>query len=146
MVYDITEFWVINKGGLPLFCFSPKKNLDPSLIGGFFSAIQSFAKELESDESGTKTQDDYIRNISFGESNYIFRLNDKYDLFFIAKSPKKVKIKRIDSHLKNLESLFIQDFKDHLIKFDGNFSKFEKFLVVIEKYFEDNFVKLKGMW
>ena len=44
--FDITEFWVINKGGLPLFCFSPRKDLDPALVGGFFSAIQNFVKEL----------------------------------------------------------------------------------------------------
>ncbi|MHA1300812.1 MAG: hypothetical protein ACTSO9_15450 [Candidatus Helarchaeota archaeon] len=142
-MYDITEFWVINQGGVPLFYFSPKSDLDPSLVGGFFSAIQNFAKELE---SGSSSKEDYIRHISFGESNYIFNLNSELNLFFIAKSPKKVKIKKINSHLKNLESMFIEKYKDNIINFNGNTSKFNEFFELIDKYFEDNFVKLKGMW
>lgn len=142
-MYDIKEFWVISQGGLPLFYFSPQKSLDPSLIGGFFSAIQSFAKEIETD---TELEEDYIRSISLGESNYIFRSNKEFNLFFIAKSPKKIKIKTIDSHLKNLESKFIEKYKNEILHFDGNTTKFDDFLKFIEKYFEDNFVKLKGMW
>ncbi len=139
-MYDITEFWVINHAGLPLFCYAPEKKLDPGLVGGFFSAIQNFAKELESKER------EYIRNISFGENNYIFRLNEELNLFFVAKSPKKVKVKKINSHLKSLEEMFIEQFRDFVIDFDGNTTRFQSFLELIDKYFEDNFVKLKGMW
>ena len=141
-MYDIIEFWVINQGGLPLFYYSPKENLDPSLVGGFFSAIQNFARELE----GEADEEEYIRSISFGGHNYVFHLNKELSLFFIAKSPKKIKIKKIDKHLKNLVRLFIQDYREKIIDFNGNTKQFEGFLTIIERYFEDNFVKLKGMW
>jgi len=141
--FDITEFLVINKGGLPLFCFSPRKDLDPALVGGFFSAIQNFVKELESD---SESEGDYIQSISFGDHYYIFRFNNKFNLFFISKSPKKIKIKKINSHLKNLELMFIDQYHDKIADFDGNVTSFDKFLVIIDKYFQDNFTKLKGMW
>ncbi|MFX1451500.1 MAG: hypothetical protein ACFFCM_11695 [Promethearchaeota archaeon] len=141
--FDITEFWVINKGGLPLFCFSPRKDLDPALVGGFFSAIQNFVKELESD---SQSEGDYIQSISFGDNYYIFRFNNKFNLFFISKSPKKIKIKKINSHLQNLESMFIEQYHNKIADFDGNVTNFDKFLVIIDKYFQDNFAKLKGMW
>ena len=141
-MYDIIEFWIINQGGLPLFYFSPKETLDPSLVGGFFSAIQNFARELE----GEADEEEYIRNISFGGHNFVFHLNKELHLFFIAKSPKKIKIKKVDKHLKNLVRLFIQDYREEIINFKGNTRQFEDFLSIIERYFEDNFVKLKGMW
>ena len=144
-MYDITEFWIVARAGIPLFYFAPEKKLDPSLIGGFFSAIQSFAQELESDPSDEDSED-YIRNISFGDINYIFRLNNDLGLYFIAKSPRKIKIEKIFSHLKSLESEFVKRYRDEILDFDGNVSKFEEFLTYIEKYFEDNFVRLKGMW
>ena len=143
-MYDIIEFWVVTEGGVPLFYFSPKETLDPSLVGGFFSAVQSFARELEGGDE--PNEEEYIRNITFGGHNFVFHLNKELNLFFIAKSPKKIKIKKIDKHLQNLVRLFIQDYRDQIINFDGNTSQFEPFLTIIERYFEDNFVKLKGMW
>ncbi|MFX1394203.1 MAG: hypothetical protein ACFFAH_11565 [Promethearchaeota archaeon] len=124
----IEEFWIINWDGMPLFKYSPIKDLKVGFVSGFFSAIQSLANNFE-DTAG----DTYISNIRLGDSNYKFLNNPTYKLFFILKSSDRYKKKNIEAYLKKLEESFIEEYKDYIIDFDGNISLFEKFQIKINK-------------
>ncbi len=140
---DIVEFWIVNHSGIPLFCYSPDEELDSTLVGGFFSAIQAFAKQISGDHLD---EDEYIEQLSLGKFSFTFLSNDTHQLFLIAKSKKKIKAKKISSHLKKIDEMFINQFHDQISNFRGDSEVFNSFLIEFKMYFEDNFARLKGMW
>ncbi|TFF89315.1 MAG: hypothetical protein EU549_01075 [Promethearchaeota archaeon] len=138
----VEEFWIINFDGIPYFSFAPDEELDSNLLGSFFSAIQSFAKQISSDSRNDK----FIHSITLGKYLFFFLVNPKNRLYFISKSKKNISEKNINQHLKKIERMFIEDYKEKIENFDGEIDAFEHFREKFKKYFEDNFTKLKGMW
>jgi hypothetical protein len=138
---SVKEFWIIKKEGIPIFSYSPKDNLQSNLIGGFFSAIQTFARNIS-----TPSEKNYVSAISLGDSVFNFLINNRYDIFFILKSKEKLSEKVAKRHLKEIESLFLEDFEQELDSFDGDTTVFQSFKNDFENYFKDNFTKLKGLW
>ncbi|KKN14217.1 hypothetical protein LCGC14_0998330 [marine sediment metagenome] len=118
----VEEFWIINWDGLPLFKYSSTRSLRIELIGGFLSAIQSFAKTVIDDGKGK-----YLNTISIGDHTYNFMTNEIYKLYFILKTSSKEKEKIINIYLRRFEDMFIEEFRRDLITFDGDISKFDKF-------------------
>lgn len=143
-IQEFKEFWIINKGGIPLFWFSPEEKLYSNLKSGFFYAIHLFMEELM--KSNKETDIISTQSISLGNSNYIFLYNQYYELYFIARSPKNVKFKRINFHLKNIEKIFVENYKRELNHFNGKISEFKTFLKIFKEYFENKYTQLKGMW
>jgi hypothetical protein len=137
----VDEFWILNFEGVPLFHYSQEEERNYQLIGAFFSAIQSFARELSRNKKNK-----FVHQISLGNANYTFLVNTKYDLYFVSKSPSKIKEKQVNPHLKRIEEMFLDDFKSVIFDYAGDISVFEKFREKFKKYFDDNFIKLKGMW
>lgn len=137
----VDEFWILNFEGVPLFHYSEGEERNYQLIGAFFSAIQSFAREL----SGNK-KDKFVHQISLGNAHYTFLVNNKYELYLVSKSSLKIKEKQVNSHLKKIEKMFLDDFESVIFDYAGDISVFEKFREKFKKYFDDNFIKLKGIW
>lgn len=127
---DIDEFWIINWNGIPLFSYSPSEKLNQNFIGGFFSAIQAFAKGITEDFGK-----EYVKALSVGKFNYIFLANNIHQLFFISKSNKKVKEKQISKHLRIIEKMFLEKFESLLTNFNGDVSSFEEFNYEFKNYF-----------
>ena len=123
----IEEFWIINWDGITLFRYSPNGVPKLGIMGGFFSAIQSFAKNI-----GEKKEGKFLNAISIGDSTYNFLANQLYRLHFILKSSVKVKDKIIKRYLKKFEYLFIEEYRRLLITFGVDVSQFANF----EKQFE----------
>lgn len=136
----IDEFWIINFHGVPLFKYPSDDDLDSHLIGAFFSAVQKFSSHLDS-----KTEQ-YINSLMLKKNAFHFLINQKYRLYFISKSSKKTKSKLINPHLKELAELFIGEFEEDIINFDGEITFFNRFLPIFEEYFENKLNKLKSMW
>ncbi|MBD3194095.1 MAG: hypothetical protein GF317_03510 [Candidatus Lokiarchaeota archaeon] len=140
-MYIVDEFWIIDFNGIPLFNFSPSEDLDSNLVASFFSAIQQFALEVSKGKG-----DRYIDSVKLGKFTFHFLINHEYNLYFISKSSNKVRKKMIRTHLHEIERMFINEYQDLIKNYEGEVSLFEKFKNKFEKYFEDNFTKLKGMW
>ncbi len=136
----INEFWIITFDGIPLFSYSPRGKLNSQLIGGFFSAIQHFSSEMGD------SKNKYINSLNLGDSNFHFLINKPRELFFIAKSSKRLKEKLIGSHLKELERMFIQRFDSEITDFKGETSQFNKFTPKFKDYFDNKLTKLKSLW
>ena len=131
---DLVEFWIITHAGIPIFYYSPNAKQEPTLIGGFFSAIQEMAKAM----GGNPQQiDDYVEQLSLGKVNLTFLSNSKYQLFFIVKTKKNLKAKKIQTHLQNIEELFIKQFEAQLVNFPLDPSLFDSFLNPFLNYFND---------
>ncbi|MBD3214779.1 MAG: hypothetical protein GF311_19365 [Candidatus Lokiarchaeota archaeon] len=140
-MYLVEEFFIITFDGIPLFTYSALEDVKTDLISGFFSAIQKFAKQISD-----KSEDRFINSLALGNSVFNFLINKTYELYFISKSSKKISSSLINNHLKEIERIFIEEYKLPLKNFEGEVSKFKSFTDTFETYFENNFVKLKGMW
>jgi hypothetical protein len=140
-MYLVEEFFIITFDGIPLFTYSALEDVKTDLISGFFSAIQKFAKQISD-----KKEERFINSLALGNSVFNFLINNNYELYFISKSSKKISSSLINSHLKEIERIFIEEYKLPLKNFEGEVSKFNSFTSTFETYFENNFVKLKGMW
>ncbi|TXT63824.1 MAG: putative Fe-S protein [Promethearchaeota archaeon] len=137
----IDAFFIIKSDGIPLFSYSPSDELDPNLISGFFSAIQSFSYEIN-----TK-RESFINSLTLGNSVFNFLINPKHQLYFVSKSSKNVASALINRHLKIIEEKFLNRFEDDLKHFIGEVSVFENgFKPEFEKYFKDRFVKIKNIF
>jgi hypothetical protein len=140
-MYLVEEFFIITFDGIPLFTYSALEDVKTDLISGFFSAIQKFAKQISD-----KNEDRFINSLALGNSVFNFLINTSYELYFISKSSKRISSSLINSHLKEIERIFIEEYRLALKNFEGEVSKFNSFTNTFETYFENNFVKLKGMW
>ncbi len=139
-LYIVDEFWIVKFNGIPLFSYSPNKELDSSLISSFFSAIQKFSYEIN------KGKDRFINSLSLGDSVFNFLVNNEYNLYFISKSSDKIKSKVINRHLKEIEEIFLDDYNEDIKNFIGELTRFNAFESTFRDYFQDKFVKLKSMW
>ncbi|TXT59921.1 MAG: hypothetical protein BAJALOKI2v1_150009 [Promethearchaeota archaeon] len=138
---NIKEFWIVRKEGIPIFSYSPNDELNSNLIGSFFSAIQTFASNLSSD-----SKDNFVSSISLGNSVFNFLINKRFEIFFILKSEDKISQKMAQKHLREIETIFLEEFREELESFDGDVTLFKTFKSRFEDYFKDNFTKLKGLW
>lgn len=137
----VEEFFVMNWDGIKLFSYAPDiKDMDQNLITSFFSAVQSFSKEIDHQNHGL------IDSLSIGDYSYTFISNANHRLYFVLKTSKSKKKKEIIGKLHEIEKMFINEYQDYLNKFDGDVTPFQKFKIKFEEHFQDLFVKLKGMW
>ncbi|MHA1129739.1 MAG: hypothetical protein ACTSRC_12560 [Candidatus Helarchaeota archaeon] len=123
----IDEIWIIKPGGLTVFNLSKEENVDPLLMGGFFSAIQTLATQIGEKE---------LKTLLFGNSKITIYQGQKGYLF-ISRSSKKVNDKLIDKSLKLVETSFFEKYGKNLEAFHSNSNLFDDFEAVIEEIFAD---------
>ncbi|MBN1802667.1 MAG: hypothetical protein JW891_14240 [Candidatus Lokiarchaeota archaeon] len=124
----INELWIIDTNGMCFFhkSTSEAKSLkgESVLLGGFFSAIITFSHELSGrDIKRLETQKAKI--LFFKEGNLIFIVGAD-----VHHSEKKIR-----QRIKIIKNLFINKYRDELISFDGDISKFKKFEDDLENVF-----------
>ncbi|MHA1786082.1 MAG: hypothetical protein ACTSVY_13835 [Candidatus Helarchaeota archaeon] len=125
---NIDEIWIVDSSGITLFNLSKEENIDPILIGGFFSSLNTFVSEL-----GEKR----LNSLSLGDSK-ITIYQGKRDFMFISRSRKEVKDKNIIENLKTVEKRFFKLYGKKLgKKWDGNTSYFKNFADFVEDIFKD---------
>ncbi len=134
---DIDEIWIVKPGGITVFNQS-KDEVDPILIGGFFSAIQTFVEQLGEKE---------LKTMQLGDSK-ITIYNAKQGYLFISRSQKKIKDKKIITHLKLVETKFFEEYGDILESWTSDVNAFQNFGEIIEEIFKDTPEKRaeKALW
>ncbi len=134
MVKILHDLWIITEDGIVLFnrVFNPQ--IETQLFGALLSAINTFAEEVS--EGGLS---------HFELSNKQFVLLKKYEILFIANSPKKVKRDKIIHELEVISTKFIDKYPEIRIKknWDGNIAQFSEFKDEIGDAFED---PVKKFW
>jgi hypothetical protein len=124
----ISEIWIVNKSGAPLFNRSNDTKVDPALFGGFLSAIQGF---IETSFSGL-----HLQTLVFGESQLIFLYIDPYQMFIVVRCPKKINVKDVQAGLEKIRDLFLGKFKTVLEKAAPDLDEFLSFNADLDKILE----------
>ncbi len=124
----INEIWIITSSGITLFNISKDEKIDPILFGGFFSAIQTFIKELGEKELKTLVLGDSKITIYQGKGGYLY----------LSRSTKKIKDETIINYLKLVEMKFFEQYSDILNREIVDLSLFGSFGNVINEIFEDS--------
>jgi hypothetical protein len=113
------------------------QKLNSDLLGGFISALNSFATSF--DEEGLS---------DFEMSNKRFVIAKKENLLFITNCERRIKTKEAREELQKVMNKFFQNYPPEVWKnWDGDASKFHGF----EKKIDDSLVKVmerlnKGLW
>ncbi len=126
---NISEIWIINETGKPLFNKSIDSQVDPALFSGFLSAIQSF---VQSSFEGSK-----IDRLFLGESKISFLYMSEFHIYVVIRTPKKIKDKEIAKYLEKISYLFISNFKEKLREESSEVSEFREFNKILEENFEE---------
>jgi hypothetical protein len=135
----ISEIWIINQSGVPLFNRSTDIRVDPALFGGFLTAIQGF---IETSFDGS-----HLNNLILGESQLVFLYIDPYKLFIVVRCPKKINTKEIQVGLEKIRDLFLTKFEGLLEKSVTDLDVFLSFSTDLEKLLESNkMVKRMTNW
>jgi hypothetical protein len=137
MLEKLTDIWILSNDGLVIFNRVADERIDAQLFGGFMSAINAFAKEL--DDSG-------ISGFELGKKRYIIRKENK--LLFIANYKKEVKQKGAEQELDEIVKEFYHLYtKEFLTSWNGDVSKFDTFSQEFDKKQKQVVDKLKdSLW
>jgi len=96
-------------------------------IGGFISALFSFSKEIIGQESGAE-----LKEINFGNQRFYMITKNNVIFAFLVEDLNSI-IKR---YMYLIADDFLEQFKEHLIGFNGDVSPFHEFENKIDLYFK----------
>ena len=96
-------------------------------IGGFISALLSFSKEIIGQESGAE-----LKEINFGNQRFYVIIKNNVIFAFLVEDLNQV----IERYMYLIVDDFLEQYKEHLIDFDGNVTPFHEFEKKIDFYFE----------
>ena len=128
MVHIVEELWIFSSNGIPLIEIFKNTQIDNVLIGGFLSAMKSFAKEV----SGKS-----LNSFTFGNNKFYIASSLEEHIFLVGKYDAKVKEKKIQKVMEIIINFFedmytIKDIED----WDGKVSYFDKFKDKLKLYFD----------
>jgi chemotaxis protein CheY-P-specific phosphatase CheC len=128
MVHIVEELWIFSRDGIPLVEIFKGTQINNILIGGFLSAMKTFAKEM----SG-KT----LNSFTTGPHRFYIASSLEERAFLVCKYDSKVKEKKI----KKVMEIIIKFFEDmysinEIENWNGKISYFDKFKDRLELYFE----------
>jgi hypothetical protein len=130
----LRDLWICATSGTVLYHRVFDKKLDVQLFGGFMSALDSFATQLNNQGLS-----------AFELGNKKFYFVRRKDLTFIANCDNQVKPKKAIEELEHIASHFTQTYSEEFFKnWMGNVDVFEKFSTVIENSLEDIVENFKG--
>ena len=129
----IFKIFIIGPGGI--LCYSKdyfeQIDIDESIVSGFLTAIDTFAKEIKVGE---------IKALIFKNYNFIYSCSIEYDCIFVIVIDKDDLEEEARNKLELMKNEFIQDYKPFLENWTGNTSIFRNF----DKFIEENiFIPLK---
>jgi len=121
----INNIWIIKDSGQNLFTrtyTSGESGLDHALITGLFMAVASFAETAGKDEMD-----------SIGMKNKKFLFQNKGKILIVVGTSKDADEKPIQKQLNSIGDLFLEEFKENLIDWDGNVVPFKRFKDVLDE-------------
>ncbi len=128
----IQELWILTDSGTVLFSRVFNDVVNKELFGGFITALNYMAEELN--EGGLS---------NFESQKAKFTILKKEGILFVTNSPKKVKEKKIMSALGEIADQFITKYSEILKNWDQNTDHFHGFEENIQTSLQD---PVKGFW
>ena len=123
----IQDLWILKDEGVVIFKRVFEERVDSQLFGGFFSALNDFADNL--DKGG-------INNFELSDKKFF--ILKQSNLIFIVNADKKVKGKDAQGELDKIVKKFFDSYPPEMLKsWDGNTTFFDNFSKKIEDSLED---------
>nr|MDO8118828.1 hypothetical protein [Candidatus Sigynarchaeota archaeon] len=126
MLKILQDLWVVNTGGVVLFQRVFEEKLNAQLFGGFMSALNTFASQLDADGLS-----------SFDIGNKKFILTRKNDLFFVANFDSKANPSKAKKALTEVADAFLKEYQVELLAWRGDTDAFNKFEDTIKDSLQD---------
>ena len=122
----IENLWIIRDGILIFSKNYVRLNISDDLLGEFLSAIDAFIKETTEGE---------IKNISLKDSKFTYLVGEK--LIIVLNTDERDNDILIQNLLKQIESEFLDEFRDEIKYFTGETTQFTRFNEKLEKLVEE---------
>ncbi len=122
----LQDMWIMSQDGTVLFKRVYEEKLNEQLFGGFMSALETFASQM--DDKG-------LSSFEIGQKKFILKKTQK--LFFVANFDKKVNPKKASAELESVASKFFATYQVELLSFRGNIEAFKGFEKQIQDSLED---------
>ncbi|MHA1680483.1 MAG: hypothetical protein ACTSUE_05705 [Promethearchaeota archaeon] len=138
MAKILQDIWILKEDGIVIFQhIFDKEKMNTQLFGGFMSALNTFASQL--DENG-------LSNFELGAKKFTIIKHNR--LIFIGNYDKKQKAKKASEELKDVINKFFNTFAfDDIINWVGDLGFFKNFEDVIKDSLEDVVGSLKdSLW
>jgi hypothetical protein len=119
----LQDLWVMRSDGTVLYKRVFEEKLNEQLFGGFMSALETFASQL--DEHG-------LSSFEIGSKKFI--LKKEHGNYFVANFDKKVNPKKAQAELEGVANKFISAYQVELMTFRGDVEPFKGF----EKQIQDS--------
>ena len=114
----VKDFWIITETGIEIFSHAPEVPINPTLFGGFVSALQSLSEEISQ-----KKMESFV----IGDQRYSFYNEEGKSIFIIGRASVQELESRVTKVLSVLYRRFYNEYKKYLIRFSGNVGPFQKF-------------------
>jgi len=120
--------WILDsESGIKLLYKSfLKTDADEDIVSGFLSAFHHFSV-IEFKQT--------LDSIEMGGLRWIYIIEPKYNLLFVAADTKNVKTENLMGRLNVIKKAFIEEYHEVLGKWEGNTTIFSPFSNVIEDYY-----------
>ncbi len=127
----IENLWII-RDGISIFSKNYMRlKISDDLLAGFLSAIDSFIKETTEGE---------IKNINLKDSKFTYLVGEK--LIIVVNTDEQDNDILIQNLLKQIESEFLDEFRDAIKDFTGNTTQFTRFNEKLEKLVEESQISI----
>nr|MDO8083775.1 hypothetical protein [Candidatus Sigynarchaeum springense] len=122
----LQDLWIMTPDGTVLFKRVFEEKLNEQLFGGFMSAMETFASQL--DEHG-------LSSFEIGSKKFILKKEQGY--YYVANFDKKVNPKKAQAELEDVAKKFIGTYQVELMSFRGDVEVFKGFEKQIQDSLED---------
>ncbi len=126
MAKVLQDLYIMKSEGTVLFKRVFEEKLSEQLFGGFLSALETFASQL--DEHG-------LSSFEIGSKKFI--LKKELGNYFVANFDKKVNPKKAQAELEEIAKKFMSTYQVELMAFRGDVEAFKGFEKQIQDSLED---------
>ncbi|MCF2138864.1 MAG: tetratricopeptide repeat protein [Candidatus Lokiarchaeota archaeon] len=118
----LKDLWIFTQTGIELFSFHPDMDINPSLFGGFVSALQSISQEIAEDS---------LNSFVIGNNRYTIYVEPRENLYILGRSLYSTPEKQIQQILKIINQKFYETYEVYIENFSGNVSIFSNFSQIL---------------
>ncbi|TFH28881.1 MAG: hypothetical protein E4G98_04700 [Promethearchaeota archaeon] len=114
----LEDLWIFTQDGIEIYSYNPNLKLDPTLFGGFVSALHSFSMEITKET---------LKSFVIGSSRFTIYAEPKQKLHVLGRSLLTVPETLVIKILRRINQIFYERYENHIINFIGNVTPFGNF-------------------
>ena len=126
--YFFDELWILTKDGIPIIEITELEHTKQLILGGFYSALQSFCRTMSGEE---------IKSILMGDIKFICKSIFQGEIILTIKCTKKIKEKTINKFLNVIGGIFENLYElNDILEWQGDAHFFSTFRDALSNYLQ----------